>query len=107
MFNFFKGKSSASSARTPIEECIIHLSSPKTGERREALDALGNLAHNRENRISIAQAGAIAPLVKLLSDSDTVVRQNAAAALYNLALNSENQISIAQAGAIAPLVKLL
>eukprot|EP00929_Paragymnodinium_shiwhaense_P106430 TRINITY_DN7180_c0_g2_i1.p1 TRINITY_DN7180_c0_g2~~TRINITY_DN7180_c0_g2_i1.p1 ORF type:complete len:809 (-),score=234.95 TRINITY_DN7180_c0_g2_i1:235-2661(-) len=82
-------------------------------ERQRAALRLRNLAaDNTENQVAIVQAGAIAPLVKLLQDSDEVMREEAARALWNLArssknINSHNQNAIAQAGAIPPLIRLL
>ena len=56
--------------------------------------------------MAIIEAGAIAPLVKLLDGTDTQ-KGYAAGALWNLASNTVNSMAIIEAGSIAPLVKLL
>ena len=86
---------------------IAKLSHVNEDVRCKAARALQNLAMNAENKIPIAQAGAIAPLVRLLSDSESAVRGNAAGALTNLAVNAENQQAIREAGGITPLIRLL
>ena len=56
----------------------------------------------------IAQAGAIDPLVALLSGGRTDgVEEAAAGALRRLTLNDENQVAVARAGAISSLVALM
>eukprot|EP00736_Rhodelphis_marinus_P008481 Rmarinus@m.10406 len=88
-----------------------------------------------DNKVSIANAGAIPPLVKLLKESNNAeVQTYVSACLWNLAVNDtyavsrlfsifssntaayvqaakkasdDNKVSIANAGAIPPLVKLL
>ena len=67
------------------------------GQKEKAARALANLALNAKNRVLIAQAGAIAPLVTLQSGT-AGQKKYAAGALANLALNDENQVLIAQAG---------
>jgi len=81
--------------------------------REEAARALWNLARssknvNSHNQIAIAQAGAIAPLIRLLEDAVPRVRVVAAAVLNDLAIDNEaNQVAITHAGVIEPLIKLL
>jgi vacuolar protein 8 len=73
-----------------------------------AAEALGNLADNADNKAAISQAGAIAPLVALLSGGGIDrVKDAAAGALATLAVNADNQVAIARAGAIAPLGAML
>jgi vacuolar protein 8 len=59
--------------------------------------------------VAIEQAGAIAPLVAMLSSYSTYSQRTRAPAeaLANLAFNDDNRVAIARAGAIAPLVALL
>ena len=52
--------------------------------RKNAAGALGNLAENTENQVSIVAAGALPPLVDLLRDGVAGVRKSAAGALRNL-----------------------
>eukprot|EP00913_Durusdinium_trenchii_P007746 g7275.t1 len=74
-----------------------------------AIVALRNLASSHaENQQTIAEAGAILPLVKLLEDAMPMVREEAAVALWTLAQdNLENQLAIVRAGGSASMVALL
>ena len=51
-------------------------------------------------------AGAVPPLIALLSSPSTGVQEATANALRNLGLNNENNITIATAGAIPTLIAL-
>jgi len=69
-------------------------------------------SEHAENQVAIAEAGAIAPLVQMLTDRRPTLREEAVRALWNLArnnkrINSENQAAIGRAGAIPPLIRLL
>ncbi|KAG1664972.1 hypothetical protein FOA52_001984 [Chlamydomonas sp. UWO 241] len=76
--------------------------------QQKAAHALSNLAAKDDNKVTIAAAGAIPPLVQLLRlGSAAEVQQHAAGALINLALNADNKVTIAAAGAIPLLVQLL
>ena len=59
------------------------------------------------NRVLIAEAGGIAPLVELLRDGSADAKRQATRALRNLACNATNQVLIAEADGIPPLVELL
>ncbi|KAH8098909.1 hypothetical protein JL720_1879 [Aureococcus anophagefferens] len=69
-----------------------------------ALDSLacGNVA----NKVAIAEAGGIAPLVELLRDGSAWAKQLAVQVLWSLAYVENNTVLIAEAGAIPPLVEL-
>ena len=71
--------------------------------------ALGDLAYaNGANRVLIAEAGGIPPLVELLRDGSADAKACAAMALNYLAYNYEaSRVLIAEAGAIPLLVDLL
>ena len=69
--------------------------------------ALANLAYNEDNRVAIAAAGGIAPLVEVVRSGCAGAKGDAAVALGNLALNDDNRVAIAAAGAIPPLVDFL
>jgi vacuolar protein 8 len=72
--------------------------------KRKAARTLGQLAnHNPNNRVLIAEAGAIPPLVELLRDGS----EEAAWALGFLAHNADNKVLIAEAGGIPLLVELV
>ena len=63
---------------------------------------------NTDNKIKIAAAGAIAPLVTLLGPQISArVQGKAARALSSLAADNSNKVKIAAAGSILPLVALL
>ena len=61
------------------------------------------------NRVAIAEAGAIPPLVQLLGDgrNATTPQVRAAAVLCDLARSGENKQKIVEAGGVIPLVKML
>ena len=75
----------------------------KTGAAR----ALGSLACSHANRVLIAAAGGIPPLVELLCDGSAYAKLSAAWALRNLARLENNKVLIAEAGGIPSLVELL
>lgn len=75
--------------------------------KTNAAGALGNMAVNDANKISIANAGGIPVLVELAKYGTDTGKENAAFALSQLALNDANKISIANAGAIQVLIKLV
>ena len=74
-----------------------------------AVETLCHLAEdNDNNKVSIATAGAIPPLVALVQNGSDRLKGHAAIALLNLALkNDKNMVSIVEADAIIPLVELL
>merc|ERR1711977_194762 len=89
-----------------IPPYIARLSGPDD-VKAQAAWALANLALNDDNCVTIASAGAILPLIALLSGPDEMGKKQAARALANLALNDDNRATIASAGAIPPLIALL
>ena len=70
---------------------------------------LRSLAYrNDANKVLIAEAGGIPPLVQLVRDGSWDAKQKATRALGNLACeNAANKVAIAEAGGIAPLVAFL
>ncbi|KAG1667949.1 hypothetical protein FOA52_008321 [Chlamydomonas sp. UWO 241] len=76
--------------------------------QQNATGALGILSEDSENAATIAAAGAIPLLVRLLgAGSPAAVQQGAAGALRTLSKHTENVATIAAAGAIPLLVQLL
>ncbi|KAL8170558.1 hypothetical protein V2J09_022362 [Rumex salicifolius] len=66
------------------------------------------LAKNKpENRIKIARAGAIGPLISLISSTDLQLQEYGVTAILNLSLYDKNKELIADYGAIKPLVTAL
>ena len=70
------------------------------GAARPHAEALANLARDDANRVTIAEAGGIEPLIKLLDDFSENARFPAARALAELANNDAVAVKIEQAGGI-------
>ena len=68
---------------------------------------LSDLARSGDNKAAIREAGAVGPLVAMLSSEAVSVQTHAAAALSQLAAAGSNRAAIAEAHAIPPLVALL
>jgi len=75
--------------------------------RRAAMELRLLAKHNPDNRVRIAKAGGVRPLVKLLSHADPLLQEHGVTALLNLSLCDENKATIVEAGAIRPLVQAL
>jgi len=75
--------------------------------QREVVAELRLLAkYNMENRIIIANCGAIRALIALLHSSDLKTQENVVTALLNLSIN-ENKNEIVVVGAVDPLINWL
>jgi hypothetical protein len=82
--------------------------SPSLDSLRRAAMELRLLAkHNPDNRVRIAAAGGVRPLVRLLAHADPLLQEHGVTALLNLSLCDENKAAIIEAGAIRPLVRAL
>ena len=98
-----------------LELISAHMRALREGDdatKTEAARALRNLASGvpdpwRANRVAIANAGGIAPLVELLRDGSAEAKAQAAEALAVLMFNVDNRALIAEAGGIPLLVELL
>ncbi|KAH9607281.1 hypothetical protein KSS87_001466 [Heliosperma pusillum] len=91
-----------------VNKLIEDLKSSLTETQREATSQLRLLAkHNMDNRIVIANCGAISLLVNLLRSTDPKTQENAVTALLNLSINDNNKIAIGNADAIEPLIHVL
>lgn len=90
--------------RTLVEE----LKSTSIATQQEATYQIRLLAkHNMDNRIIIANSGAIDLLVDLLRSTDMNIQEHAVTALLNLSINDNNKTAIANANAIEPLIHVL
>lgn len=90
------------SANTMKESTLIQLCTLAASAIKEMANG------NRKNQDAITDAGAIVPLVAMLSSPAAEMQANAAGALANLAHNHpENQGAIARTGAVAPLCSLM
>ncbi|KAG4989201.1 hypothetical protein JHK85_032184 [Glycine max] len=97
-----------SAIETQVRNLVEGLKSSDVDTQREATAELRLLAkHNMDNRIAIANCGAINVLVDLLQSTDTTIQENAVTALLNLSINDNNKTAIANAGAIEPLIHVL
>ncbi|XWS24118.1 hypothetical protein CRYUN_Cryun28dG0073300 [Craigia yunnanensis] len=91
-----------------IRQLVSDLDSCSIDEQKQAALELRLLAKDKqENRIKIAKAGAIKPLISLISSSDPCLQENGVTAILNLSLCDENKELIASSGAIKPLVRAL
>ncbi|KAK7230396.1 ubiquitin-protein transferase [Aureococcus anophagefferens] len=91
-----------------IEGLVRALREGDDADKAVAARALHKTAHNSDaNRVLIAEAGGIPPLVELVRDGSAEAKQVAMGTLENLACNDANKVAIAEAGGIAPLVELL
>eukprot|EP00250_Pteridium_aquilinum_P006091 c16074_g1_i2 orf=251-2725(+) len=94
--------------RSRVLDLVRDLESSLQDVQRNAATELRLLAkYNVENRIIIANSGAIQPLVSLLHSTDPQIQENAVTALLNLSINNNNKSEIAAANAIGPLVHVL
>ncbi|KAG0466542.1 hypothetical protein HPP92_017522 [Vanilla planifolia] len=94
--------------RANIDKLIRKLSSSSIDDQRSAAGELRLLAkRNVDNRICIADAGAIPLLVNLLSTADQRTQEHAVTALLNLSIYDENKAIITSSGAIPGIVHVL
>ncbi|ERN02753.1 U-box domain-containing protein 4 [Amborella trichopoda] len=91
-----------------LQQLVVELGSLSVDEQRRAAMEVRLLAkHKRENRLKLASAGAVKPLVALVQSPDPQVQEYGVTALLNLSLCDENKDLIAAAGAVKPLVRAL
>ncbi|CAH8360782.1 unnamed protein product [Eruca vesicaria subsp. sativa] len=84
------------------------LSSSQLEEQRESVKQMRLLAReNPENRVLIANAGAIPLLAKLLSYPDSGIQENAVTTLLNLSIDETNKKLISNEGAIPDIIEIL
>jgi len=101
-------RSDLSETEAQVKKLVEDLKSDSIEAQREATAQLRLLAkHNMDNRIVIANCGAISLLVDLLQSTDPKTQENAVTALLNLSINDNNKIAIANANAIEPLIHVL
>ncbi|CAI0474887.1 unnamed protein product [Linum tenue] len=94
--------------RTKIEILLQKLTSGTPEDQRSAAGEVRLLAkRNADNRVAIAEAGAIPLLVSLLSTPDSRTQEHAVTALLNLSICEDNKGSIISAGAVPGIVNVL
>ncbi|XP_073138041.1 U-box domain-containing protein 4-like isoform X2 [Henckelia pumila] len=93
---------------TEVKKLVEDLKSSSLVSQIKATENIRLLAkHNMENRVVIANCGAISLLAHLLRSSDLTVQENAVTALLNLSINDNNKAAIANADCIASLIYVL
>lgn len=98
----------SSSEHAKIIELLHKLSSQNIEDQRFAAGELRLLAkRNADNRVCIAEAGAIPLLVSLLSTFDARTQEHAVTALLNLSICEENKGKIISSGAVPGIVHVL
>ncbi|KAJ6997453.1 hypothetical protein NC653_013883 [Populus alba x Populus x berolinensis] len=98
----------AESITSKVRNLVEDLKSTLVDTQRDATAKLRLLAkHNMDNRIVIANFGAISLLVNLLRSTDLKIQENAVTALLNLSINDNNKTAIGNADAIEPLIHVL
>ena len=91
-----------------VKICIDGLQSQSVAVKRSAAAKLRLLAKNRaDNRVLIAESGAVPVLVPLLRCSDPWTQEHAVTALLNLSLHEDNKMLITNAGAVKSLIYVL
>jgi hypothetical protein len=104
----FEGRADLTLVQTQVRKLVEDMKSDNVELQRESTGELRLLAkHNMDNRIVIANCGAIELLVKLLYSSDKIVQENAVTTLLNLSINDNNKTAIGNAGAIDALIHAL
>lgn len=100
--------SDGSSELVDLDILVSRLSSSDTEDRRCAAGELRLLAkQNGQNRILIAEAGAIPHLVALLYAADAGTQEHAVTALLNLTIFADNKESIMASSAVPGILYVL
>jgi len=91
-----------------IQQLVSDLQSCSIEEQKQAAMEIRLIAKNKpENRVKIVKAGAVKPLISLISSADPQLQEYGVTAILNLSLCDENKEIIAFSGAIKPLVRAL
>ncbi|KAG5533168.1 hypothetical protein RHGRI_027400 [Rhododendron griersonianum] len=102
------GASGSDCDRAAINTLIDKLADGNLDQQRAAAGELRLLAkRNSDNRVFIAEAGAIPLLVELLSSVDSRTQEHAVTALLNLSIHEANKGNIVNSGAIPDIVDVL
>ncbi|KAL3510621.1 hypothetical protein ACH5RR_030022 [Cinchona calisaya] len=91
-----------------IEALVHKLSSRSVEERRAAVAEIRSLSkRSTDNRILLAEAGAIPVLINLLNCEDAQTQEHAVTSILNLSIFENNKGLIMLAGAIPSIVQIL
>lgn len=102
------GTSGLDCDRAAIDALLQKLANGNPEQQRAAAGELRLLAkRNADNRVCIAEAGAVPLLVELLSSPDLRTQEHAVTALLNLSIHEANKGNIVNSGAIPDIVEVL
>ncbi|XP_047970418.1 U-box domain-containing protein 13-like [Salvia hispanica] len=102
------GSACSPAERSKIGALLCKLTSGNPEDQRSAAGEIRLLAkRNADNRVAIAEAGAIPLLVQLLSTPDSRTQEHAVTALLNLSIFEDNKGSIISSGAVPGIVHVL
>ncbi|CAM9003615.1 unnamed protein product [Rhodiola kirilowii] len=91
-----------------IETLLRQLASANPDDMRAAAGEIRLLAkRNADNRVAIAEAGAIPLLVRLLSVPDSRIQEHAVTALLNLSIHEHNKGNIVASGGVPGIIHVL
>lgn len=91
-----------------IQALVRKLTSQSIEECRDAVKEIRFLSkRNTDNRILIAEAGAIPILINLLTSNDELIQENAVTSILNLSIYETNKELIMLAGATPSIVQVL
>ncbi|KAI3772347.1 hypothetical protein L6452_03531 [Arctium lappa] len=94
--------------RSMIESLLRKLNSVSPDDQRAAAGEIRLLAkRNADNRVAVAEAGAIPLLTHLLTAPDSRTQEHAVTALLNLSICEDNKGSIVSSGAVPGIVQVL
>ncbi|KAL3620630.1 U-box domain-containing protein 13 [Castilleja foliolosa] len=102
------GSACSPAERSMIGSLLCKLTSGIPDDQRSAAGEIRLLAkRNADNRVAIAEAGAIPLLIQLLSIPDSRTQEHAVTALLNLSICEDNKFSIISSGAVPGVVHVL
>ncbi|VVA92243.1 unnamed protein product [Arabis nemorensis] len=105
---YINGRSKNRGDMSVIRALVQNLSSRSTEDRRNAVSEIRSLSkRSTDNRILIAEAGAIPILVNLLTSEDVATQENAITCILNLSIYDNNKELIMFAGAVTSIVQVL
>lgn len=107
--DIYDGSDNSSIALTEeISSLVQNLSSRELDIQREDIVKIRMLSkENPDNRILLANMGAIPPLIKFLSYPDSKIQEHTVTTLLNLSLDEVNKRLIAREGAIPTIIEIL
>ncbi|KAK4776013.1 hypothetical protein SAY87_023974 [Trapa incisa] len=102
-----EAKPDISGIEIKVKMLVEDLQNGSLESQRQSTAELRLLAKDVDNRIVIANCGAVNVLIGMLNSHDASVQENAVTAILNLSINEKNKAAIASAHAIEPLIHVL